>query len=239
MSFTKRNGPPQGGPQEVATPEPVDKPQQENYPHLNQRYKPPPTHLPQKKPTAFKYLKMFFGEILPLDHSTTPYKPPKTQKTETVQAPLHTVHHPLNNPQPFFPSSSNVPMSTPASSTFGVPEVRVEANVLSYGENKSSIIVDPDAPACKRLISKAFFPHEVTSLIETIFTSKDQVKMIGDLRGDDAQAFIDVIHKVCFTPLHFWARSDYLALFGSFPFQLSLIRLWISWISHHGSRGSV
>ena len=57
-------------------------------------------------------------------------------------------------------------------------------------------------PACKRLISRAFLPHEVIPLIETILASKDAAKVIGDLRGDDAQTFIDVIHEVHF-PLHF------------------------------------
>jgi len=126
------------------------------------------------------------------------------KKMGTVQAPVHTAHHPLNTPQLFSQSLYN-------------------------------------APACKRLISKTFFPHEVVSLIEATFTSKDQVKMICDLRGDDAQTFIDVIHEVRSVLLHFRPRSDHLTRFGSFVsnFHLPLIRLWISRISHHGSRRSV
>ena len=69
----------------------------------------------------------------------------------------------------------------------------------------SFIPVDFDVPACKRLtsLSHAFFPHEVISLIEVVFKSKDEVKMIGHLRGEDAQIFIDVIHRVRPHPLQF------------------------------------
>ena len=69
----------------------------------------------------------------------------------------------------------------------------------------SSNLVDLGAPACKRLITRTFSPQEVTSLIEAIFVSEDEVKMVRDLRGDDAQTFIDVIHEVrsvLFFPRH-------------------------------------
>lgn len=65
-----------------------------------------------------------------------------------------------------------------------------------YPTPDSSVLIDLDAPACKRLISQSFLPHEVIPLIGTIFTSQNEVKMIGYLRGGDAQTFIDVIHKV-------------------------------------------
>lgn len=61
----------------------------------------------------------------------------------------------------------------------------------------SSNFVNLGTSACKRLIGRAFSPQEVTSLIEAIFMSEDEVKMVRDLRGDDAQTFIDVIHEVC------------------------------------------
>jgi len=38
--------------------------------------------------------------------------------------------------------------------------------------------------------------QEIAPLIETTFTSQDEAKTINDLHGDDAQAFIDTIHKV-------------------------------------------
>lgn len=60
-----------------------------------------------------------------------------------------------------------------------------------------SILLNSDTPAWKRLCAHASLPHEVISLVQAIFMSKDEVKSIFDLRGDDAQSFLDVIHKVC------------------------------------------
>ena len=68
-----------------------------------------------------------------------------------------------------------------------------------------SALVDPDLSACKRLGSRAFLPYEVISLIETMFTSKGEMKMIRDLCGDEAQTFIDVIYEVPST--HFLFRG--------------------------------
>jgi len=62
------------------------------------------------------------------------------------------------------------------------------------------LLANVDEPAWKRLASRAFLPHGVVSLIETILMSEDEVKMIGNLSGDDAQNFVDVIHEV-FSPL--------------------------------------
>ena len=62
---------------------------------------------------------------------------------------------------------------------------------------ESSIPIDPEVSACKRLLSSAFSPHELIPLIEEIFTRKDEVEMIGYLNRDAAQAFIDVVHEVC------------------------------------------
>ena len=50
--------------------------------------------------------------------------------------------------------------------------------------------------ACRRLINRAFSQHELPSLIEDLFTRKDEVKMIGSLGRDAAQSFIDVVHEV-------------------------------------------
>ena len=57
-------------------------------------------------------------------------------------------------------------------------------------------LLGPDAPACKRLISRSLSPEQVISLIEALFTSKEEVAMISDLDGDDAQAFVDVVNEV-------------------------------------------
>jgi len=89
-----------------------------------------------------------------------------------------------------------------------------------YPTPDSSILLDLDAPACKRLTSRAFSPHEVIPLIEAIFTNQDEVKMIGYLRGDDAQTFIDVIHEVCLRYPSF-PRPGLISLvpFDSFTFE--------------------
>ena len=69
----------------------------------------------------------------------------------------------------------------------------------------------------KHLCSHTFLPHEAVYLIEGIFTNKDEVKMICDLRGDDAQIFIDVIHKVCLVPLPPEWQSNSLTPFALPP----------------------
>ena len=57
--------------------------------------------------------------------------------------------------------------------------------------------VDSDTPAWKRLICHPLLPPEVISLINAIFMNRDEVKVVCNLRGDDAQTFIDAMHKVC------------------------------------------
>jgi len=104
-----------------------------------------------------------------------------------------------------------------------------------YPTPDSSILVDLEASACKRLISHTFSPHEVVTVIEEIFTSQEEVRIVGTLRRDGAQAFIDVIHEVSFHVPSFPSRG-----LISHPLRrLPLIRLWIFLIFHHGSGGSV
>ena len=57
------------------------------------------------------------------------------------------------------------------------------------------IFLNLNTPACKRLIRRAFAPHELPSLLEEIFSSKDEADAIRCLFGDDAQTFIDVINE--------------------------------------------
>ena len=45
-------------------------------------------------------------------------------------------------------------------------------------------------------MSHALLPYEVIAVIDAIFRTKDEVKTMRDLRGDDAQAFIDAIDEV-------------------------------------------
>ena len=59
-----------------------------------------------------------------------------------------------------------------------------------------------DTLACGRLIRRAFAPHELTSLVEAIFSSKDEGDAIRCLLADDAQIFIDVIDEVRFIFAH-------------------------------------
>ena len=60
----------------------------------------------------------------------------------------------------------------------------------------SPTLINLEESACMRLISRVFSPHELPSLIEEIFTRKDEVKMVSSLGGDAAQAFADVVHEV-------------------------------------------
>ena len=50
------------------------------------------------------------------------------------------------------------------------------------------------------MIRRAFALHEFPSLIEAIFSSKDESDAIRCLLGDDAQAFIDVIDEALDIP---------------------------------------
>ena len=66
------------------------------------------------------------------------------------------------------------------------------------------MIFDLDESACKRLISSTHSKPQVIKLLGEIFTSENEVKIIGYLRGDDAQAFIDVLDDVRSTPSFLW-----------------------------------
>ncbi|KAF9646904.1 kinase-like protein [Thelephora ganbajun] len=59
-----------------------------------------------------------------------------------------------------------------------------------------SVLRGTDDPAWKRLISDTLAIHEHISLITIIFSDPNQVKMVGNLSGDDAQAFVDKIDEV-------------------------------------------
>ena len=71
-----------------------------------------------------------------------------------------------------------------------------------YPTSDLSVLANPDTPTCKPATSHTPSPHEVISLVEEIFTSRDEVKMIDFLSGDDAQTFINVIHEASTTLLH-------------------------------------
>lgn len=101
-----------------------------------------------------------------LPPSPTASRPPSPSNTTTgatrpTQAPLHTSHHPRNNPRPFSPPLDNASLLTLASSAFGIPGARIGANALSYGADRS------------------------------ILGAGDSVSHISGLLGDDERLFND------------------------------------------------
>jgi len=100
--------------------------------------------------------------------------------------------------------------------------------------------LDLSSPLWKRLTNHTFPSYEVT-LIGEIFVNEKEVRALNDLRGDEAQAFIDVIHDV---RLHTSSSKEpdlILLLDGvsSLAPSLALTRLWISPIFYHGSGENV
>ena len=47
-----------------------------------------------------------------------------------------------------------------------------------------------------------FALHELPSLVEVIFSSRDEGDTIRRLLGDDEQAFVDVVDEACRTSAH-------------------------------------
>ena len=105
------------------------------------------------------------------------------------------------------------PLESPNKTPTRVPQL------LTVNQTPNSpVFLDSEAPACRRLISRAFSSHEIVSLIDAIFESQNEVKVIHYLRGDDAQTFIDGIHEVrLHTPQFLSHGLITFVLFGSFP----------------------
>ena len=62
--------------------------------------------------------------------------------------------------------------------------------------SESGVAERSDFPAWKRLIERPLYPlstAERISLITSIFSDRDEVKVVSHLPEDDAQAFIDAI----------------------------------------------
>ena len=91
-----------------------------------------------------------------------------------------------HQPSRFQRTPSLTTLASGSSSTTPTPDTSSDLSALA----------DPKSSACRRLISHTFSPHETVSLIQVIFTSKAEINIIRDLRGDDAQAFIDAVHGV-------------------------------------------
>ena len=63
--------------------------------------------------------------------------------------------------------------------------------------------------AWKRLISRTVPQDELPFLIKTIFSDRETIKMVDQLRGSDAQAFVDIIDGVRQCPLFPRSRLVY------------------------------
>ena len=60
----------------------------------------------------------------------------------------------------------------------------------------SVVFLNFNIQVCQRLVERAFGPHELSSLIEAVFSDTDEHIVIRGLDGDSAQKFIDVIDEV-------------------------------------------
>ena len=74
-------------------------------------------------------------------------------------------------------------------------------------------------------LSHTFAADERVSLVATIFSDDDQVKMIGDLSEDNAQTFIDAIYEA--SPCTVPCSNDRFIDFDLGP-SILLIRRWIA-----------
>ena len=54
------------------------------------------------------------------------------------------------------------------------------------------------APVWKRLIDHPLTSDERVSLIAEIFSNRDETEIVKNLRGEDAQFFVDVIDQVIY-----------------------------------------
>jgi hypothetical protein len=75
-----------------------------------------------------------------LNSSTSNATPPHgvNGAVTSVQAPLHTSHHPRNNPRPSSPPLDNASMLTLASSAFAHPGSRIGAGLMGWGSSAPS-----------------------------------------------------------------------------------------------------
>ena len=64
----------------------------------------------------------------------------------------------------------------------------------------SFLVPNFNASVCRRLIRREFSLHELPSLIEAIFSDKNESDAIRCLFGDDAQTFIDVMDEALDRP---------------------------------------
>lgn len=63
------------------------------------------------------------------------------------------------------------------------------------------VLLCSDLPAWKQLTSSNLATHKRIPLVRTVFSDREEVKIVGHLCGDDAQTFVDMIDEVRFRPL--------------------------------------
>ena len=66
----------------------------------------------------------------------------------------------------------------------------------------SFLVYSTSPPAWKQLIDHPLSTDERIFLLTSTLTNPDEVEIVGRLRGNDAQAFIDVIDEVTFHIFH-------------------------------------
>ena len=119
------------------------------------------------------------------------YDPPSTPPRPARRAHRVADHHPTAKPGTVRPMKRKLANSHSHDSTSDdspplmarpIPEL---SDLLGLG-----------VPAYKRLIGGSLSQEQVISLIKAILTSKDEAAMIRNLRGEDAQAFVDVVNEV-------------------------------------------
>ena len=140
-------------------------------------------------------------------------------RTSEVRPDIATPPSWLEHPESWF--YSDLPPPTPvnfAHVSIKQPDSMAPQPSTLHTVSDPSILVDPESSACRRLISHSLSPHETISLIEAVFTSKAEIDIVRDLRRDDAQTFIDVVHGV---RLHICSFPR-LLLTASFAFDQAL-----------------
>lgn len=83
-------------------------------------------------------------------------------------------------------------VSVPFSGDQALPDVRIQR----LPPLPSVLSIHPNSPDWKRLITSPLPRDERISLITTIFSNRDEVKIIRHLCGDNAQILVDVIYEV-------------------------------------------
>ena len=126
-----------------------------------------------------------------------------------IQEALGTLSIPALSPSPSLDETLNMDKRAPHLAPVGLRNTAT-ASVSESGTSLPDLargicrplFLNFDTLACGRLIRRAFALHELPSLIEAIFSSKDEGNTIRCLTGDDAQTFVDVIDEVRSTPTH-------------------------------------